>query len=158
MNKIIELKMKITTRDLWVFSMYHSNRGFQGVFNIIFTLAWFYLLITQELDIPRRIAYLVCAMMFSVIQPLLLYLKSMKQAKTDAIRQEFILSIQEKGLKVTRANSSGEFAWEDIYKTMFYPNLIIIYVDIRRAYLIPKRYWKENQKELIQILKEKTRH
>lgn len=158
MNKIIELKMKITTRDLWIFSMYHSNRGFQGVFNIIFTLAWFYLLITQELDIPRRIAYLVCAMMFSVIQPLLLYLKSMKQAKTDAIRQEFILSIQEKGLKVTRANSSGEFAWEDIYKTMFYPNLIIIYVDIRRAYLIPKRYWKENQKELIQILKEKTRH
>lgn len=158
MNKIIELKMKITTRDLWIFSMYHSNRGFQGVFNIIFTLAWFYLLITQELDIPRRIAYLVCAMMFSVIQPLLLYLKSMKQAKTDAIRQEFILSIQEKGLKVTQANSSGEFAWEDIYKTMFYPNLIIIYVDIRRAYLIPKRYWKENQKELIQILKEKTRH
>ena len=37
----------LNAAELWKFSMYHANKGYLGVFNVLFTIAAVYLLITQ---------------------------------------------------------------------------------------------------------------
>ena len=37
----------LDAKELWKFSMYHANKGYLGVFNVLFTIAAVYLLITQ---------------------------------------------------------------------------------------------------------------
>lgn len=36
-NETIRFRIQITAKDLWMFSMYHSNKGYLGVFNLFFT-------------------------------------------------------------------------------------------------------------------------
>ena len=87
MNKI-KIDMQLNAKDIWLFSMYHSNRGFLLIFNVLFTVVMYYYMITSwnTIDIPRKILFLALANMFLIIQPAMLYLKSAKQARSEAIR------------------------------------------------------------------------
>ena len=79
MNKI-KIDMQLNAKDIWLFSMYHSNRGFLLIFNVLFTIVMYYYMITSwnTIDIPRKILFLALANMFLIIQPAMLYLKSAK--------------------------------------------------------------------------------
>ncbi len=35
-GKTVDVTLHITAKDLWMFSMYHANAGFMGMFNLIF--------------------------------------------------------------------------------------------------------------------------
>ena len=74
MNKI-KIDMQLNAKDIWLFSMYHSNRGFLLVFNVLFTVAMYYYMFTSwnTFDIPRKILFLLLSNMFLIIQPVTLY-------------------------------------------------------------------------------------
>ena len=74
--------IQMQAKDLWKFSMYHANKGYLLVFNVLFTLASLYLLVTKwgETGTAYRLLLLACVMMFTVWQPGLLFLKALKQA------------------------------------------------------------------------------
>ena len=74
--------IQMQAKDLWKFSMYHANKGYLLVFNVLFTLASLYLLVTKwgETGAAYRLLLLVCVMMFTVWQPGILFLKALKQA------------------------------------------------------------------------------
>uniref|UniRef100_UPI000A92E6DE hypothetical protein n=1 Tax=Clostridium sp. NkU-1 TaxID=1095009 RepID=UPI000A92E6DE len=59
----IKIEVKLTAKDLWKFSMYHSYQGLQGLFNIIFSAAAVFLLITtwSSNSTPYRVLLIVCA-------------------------------------------------------------------------------------------------
>ena len=56
--------IQMDAKDLWMFSMYHANKGYLGVFNVLFTLASLYLLVTQwsQTGMGRRLLLLVCVL------------------------------------------------------------------------------------------------
>ena len=33
-NESVRFRIQITAKNLWMFSMYHSNKGYLGVFNL----------------------------------------------------------------------------------------------------------------------------
>ncbi len=84
-KKTVDVTLHITAKDLWIFSMYHANAGFMGMFNILFSLAALYLLIFRwgSTTVPYRILLVVCALMFTVWQPFLLWLKAGKTGETS---------------------------------------------------------------------------
>ncbi len=86
---VFHFHIQITARELWGFSMYHSNKGYLGIFNLLFTLAALWLLVTKwgNFTIPYRLLLIVCALMFTVWQPFLLYLKARKQAKGKMVKE-----------------------------------------------------------------------
>jgi len=152
MNKI-KIDMKLNAKDIWLFSMYHSNRGFLLIFNILFTVAMYYFMITtwNRIDIPRKI------LMFLIVQPAMLYLKSQKQARTDAVRAGLSLSLDDEGIEVSSGDEKVDFKWESGFRSRILPGIIVIYVDAIRGYLLPDRYTKDNKEKIVAILKEKTR-
>lgn len=158
MNKI-KIDMKLNAKDIWLFSMYHSNRGFLLIFNVLFTAVMYYYMITSwnKIDTPRKILFLVLANMFLIIQPAMLYLKSAKQARSEAIRAGLSLEMNDEGIVVSSKGESVDFKWESGFRSRIVPGIIIIYVDAVRGYLLPDRYIKENKEKIVAVLKEKTR-
>ena len=158
MNKI-KIDMQLNAKDIWLFSMYHSNRGFLLIFNVLFTAVMYYYMITSwnKIDTPRKILFLVLANMFLIIQPAMLYLKSAKQARSEAIRAGLSLEMNDEGIVVSSKGESVDFKWESGFRSRIVPGIIIIYVDAVRGYLLPDRYIKENKEKIVAVLKEKTR-
>ena len=158
MNKI-KIDMQLNAKDIWLFSMYHSNRGFLLIFNVLFTIVMYYYMITSwnTIDIPRKILFLALANMFLLIQPAMLYLKSAKQARSEAIRAGLSLEMNDEGIVVSSKGESIDFKWESGFRSRIVPGIIIIDVDAVRGYLLPDRYTKENKEKIVAVLKEKTR-
>ena len=158
MNKI-KIDMQLNAKDIWLFSMYHSNRGFLLIFNVLFTVVMYYYMITSwnKIDTPRKIMFVLLANMFLIIQPAMLYLKSAKQARSEAIRAGLSLEMNEEGIVVSSKGESIDFKWENGFRSRIVPGIIIIYVDAVRGYLLPDRYTKENKEKIVAVLKEKTR-
>lgn len=158
MNKI-KIDMQLNAKDIWLFSMYHSNRGFLLIFNVLFTIVMYYYMIISwnTIDIPRKILFLALANMFLLIQPAMLYLKSAKQARSEAIIAGLSLEMNDEGIVVSSKGESIDFKWESGFRSRIVPGIIIIYVDAVRGYLLPGRYTKENKEKIVAVLKEKTR-
>ena len=87
MKKEMKFEVKLTAKELWQFSMYHANAGFTGLFNLIFTAAALFLLVFRwgELTMAYRFLLVGCVLIFTFLQPLLLYGKVRKQAKTPVM-------------------------------------------------------------------------
>ena len=149
-EKKLEFDIKLNEKDIWIFSLYSSNRAYLGIFNALFTLASLYVLVSTwgESGISRKLVFLACALMFSVIQPAILYLKAARQAKTETIKKGFRLELSEENVVTA--------SWEEVYKTMIRKNMIVIYFAPLRGYLIPARYFEGNREKLEALLKEKT--
>lgn len=158
MNKI-KIDMQLNAKDIWLFSMYHSNRGFLLIFNVLFTIVMYYYMITSwnKIDTPRKMMFVLLANMFLIIQPAMLYLKSAKQARSEAIRAGLSLEMNDEGIVVSSKGESIDFKWESGFRSRIVPGIIIIYVDAVRGYLLPDRYTKENKEKIVAVLKEKTR-
>ena len=147
-GETLSFTMNLTARDLWIFSMYHANGGFMGVFNVVFTLAALYILVFRwgSFTVEYRLLLVLCVLIFTVWQPLLLLWKAVKRAKSPVIRETMRLSFGDGGLKVDQGGQTAEFPWENMARMDRLPNVVVLYMDRVHAYLLPKRVM-EGQEE-----------
>lgn len=154
-----KVHIKLTAGDIWLFSMVHCNRGFLGIFNLLFTGGMYFFLITRfaQLDTAGKLVIFLLANMFLVVQPLQLYLKSARQAASPVLKQGLILTFQEEGLEVSQGEEQAFFPWEGGLRTRFFGGMGILYTDRIHAYLLPRRYLLDQGPEIINLLKTKTK-
>lgn len=153
----IVIEIKLTAKDLWKFSLYHAYWGSRGIFPAIFSLAAVYLLITawSTTTVAYRIMLLVSALVFTVWQPFLLYLKSAKQAKNPRIQNGMTLSFDDEGILVSQGEENLSLEWENIKRGERIGDMIILYMDRIRAYLLPDSCMAEKKEEITALIKEK---
>ena len=146
-GKTVDVTLHITAKDLWTFSMYHANAGFMGIFNLIFSLAALYLLIFRwsSTTVPYRCLLVVCALIFTVWQPFLLWNKARKQAKRPAVKNPMRLVFDDEKLTVSQEENSADFTWEQMGRLDAKPSMYILYMDRVHAYLIPKETLGEQE-------------
>ena len=154
-DNVFHFHIQITARELWGFSMYHSNKGYLGIFNVLFTLAALWLLVTRwgEFDIPYRLLLLVCALMFTVWQPLLLYLKARKQAKGAAVKAPMDMTFSKEGIVIEQNGQKQEVLWEQIGRVEHMPGQMIVYMSRIHAYLLPDRIVGEDKEGLRNLIR-----
>lgn len=150
------IKVELKAKDLWKFSMYHSYRGMMGLFNIIFSIAAIFLLFYtwSSSSVPYRILLIICALMFTVWQPGILYLKAYKQARNPMILTPMILSFGEEGVMVTQAEKELELLWDNIVRVEWIRDMMIVYMDRVHAYLLPDSAIGGKKADLIALIKE----
>lgn len=158
-EKKFSYDIQLNTTDIWWFSLYHSNRGFMGIFNLLFTVTAVYSLIVgfTSLSLTQKAIFCIMALLFSVIQPLILYMKARKQAKSDTIKKGIHIDICEEGIVVSQEENKAEFAWENVFKVMPRGKMIILYIDTVRGYILPQRDIKEDREEILAFLSGKVR-
>ena len=152
----IVLDVNLTANDLWKFSMYHSNKGLLGIFNVLFSVAAIFLLLTtwNENTVMYRILLIICGLMFTVWQPSVLYLKAAKQAKAPVIKNTMTLSFSREGLVVSQGEERMELVWENIGRVESIKTMLIVYMDKVHAYLLPDRVTGDKKAALGALIKE----
>jgi hypothetical protein len=155
MKKDLEFQVKLTAKDLWQFSMYHSYIGFSGIFAVIFTAASVFLLVTRfdALLDYQKVLLVVCILLFTIWQPILLYYKAMKQAKRPGMEKPMQLFFGEEGLLVRQEEQEVKFTWEQIGRADRLPTMAIIYMDRVHAYLIPKSVMGADEEAFYEMVK-----
>lgn len=153
MDREIRFEVRLTAKELWQFSMYHANSGAMGLFNLIFTVAALFLLVFRwgMLTGAYRLLLLGCVLIFTVLQPLLLYGKVRRQAKSPAITEPMYLTFGKEGLQVEQSGQSAQFTWEQMGRMDKKPGLIVLYMDRVHAYLLPKTVLGEKEEEFLEM-------
>ena len=153
----MKITVNLTVRDLFTFSMYNSSSGFSGLFNLFFTAgAIFVLAVTwqwETVSMFQRVLLILCALLFSVIQPLILYRKSQKQAKRQGFDAELEMELADSGFRVKLGEVGCDLGWDQIWKVIRIRSMYIVKTGPTRAYLIPVRSVAGREKELEEIFR-----
>lgn len=154
-SDMLRFELKLKTEDFWQFMMHHSMGGLKGIFNILFTAAALFLLVTRwsTFSAGYRGLLIFCALIFTVWQPLLFLNKAAKQAKSPAMKEPMILTFGENGLLVEQGEQQAEFGWELMARLEQTTNMFILYMDQMHAYLLPKRILADKEEAFCKMAK-----
>lgn len=154
-KETLRLELKLKTEDFWRFMMHHSMGGMKGIFNILFTAAALFLLVTRwtAFSAGYRGLLIFCALIFTVWQPLLFLNKAAKQAKSPAMKDPMVLTFSETGLLVEQGEQHAEFGWELMARLERTPKMFILYMDQMHAYLIPQTILGDQEEAFCKMAK-----
>ena len=127
--------------DLWKMTMRGIYSSLQGVINIIFTISVLVLIYKfwQSSMALFRVIMVLGLMLFTVIQPLFIYLNSVRTL--EDIDSTTKLSIDDKGIEVSTANEREYIKWSSILGIAKSEDVYVIYTSNNRGYIItPKMY------------------
>ena len=155
-QETFEFQVQMTARDLWHFSLYHANRGYLGFFNLLFTLAAVFLLITtwSQNTTAYRVLLVVLALLFPVWQPFQLYLKAKRQASLEVMKAPVYFVFQQSGLHIEQADQSQDLTWNQVVRVEGNRWMLMIYMDRIHAFLVPETAMNGQRSEFCQMLKE----
>ena len=139
-GQTFQFHIQVEAGDLWRFSMYHANKGYLGIFNVLFTLASLYLLVTKWTS--------------STMAYRLLFLKAMKQAKNQRLKAPMDMTFTKEGFVVAQGEESMKVTWDQIGRAVGIPGEYILYMGRMRAYLLPDRVMGEEKAKFGEFLRE----
>ena len=155
-EKTFSFKIELNAKDLWIFSMYHSYKGLMGIFNVLLTMAALYVLIMNwpTMTAGQKALMILCVLMFTVIQPSMLYLKAKKQAQVPAVKEPMELIFSKEKVVVNQCGQTGELTWDQVGRVEGGPSMVIVYMDRIHAYLVPRRVMGEQEASFRQLVRE----
>lgn len=135
-----------TAFDFWQLFMYYIYGSIVGVCNIIFTVAILLLTVKFWDDVSYLVrAFLIIACcLFTVIQPIGIYIRSKKQVAT--IPKDMEIGFDDYGIHVHTKSQSSDLKWNTIKRISKKPNMIIIFSTTTHGFVLTNRVLGE-QKE-----------
>ena len=147
---------RTTARDLWQLSMYYIYGSLAGLCNIIFTVAAFALGFSrwdQAQGLMRCLIVLGCCL-FTVIQPLMIYVKAKKQ--TAGITQDTQVSIDDNGLYIRVGDDTSQLPWKSVKRISRKPAMIIIFSDTTHGFIFTNRVLGNEKEEFYRYASSKV--
>lgn len=145
----MDLRVKLTAREIFVFSIYHFYKSMAGVISIlcaamvlgVVVVSW-----SSQTGILRLVLFL-SAVVVVVCQPIMLYRKAVNQVRNNETGKEIIYKMDYNGLKVQQGREKAVIYWNQIIKVRRLPGIYVMYLNRSRAYLFPERVLDNGKKE-----------
>ena len=150
----VKFSVKVTGMDLFRFLMQHSFRGVSLVMNVLITvgaLVFFFLGLGTD-PFPKSAALLLLAMLFSVIYPVQLYLKALRQAKNPVFQNPIGYTLTEQGIEMSQGEEKEAFTWEQVFQVRETRHLLLVYTGRVYACIWPKRAFSECETQVRRML------
>ncbi|MCR4901744.1 MAG: YcxB family protein [Butyrivibrio sp.] len=149
-------KFRNTPGDFFLFNMSNIYSQWTAIVNVLFTAALIILTITRwgtSSDVLRAFM-LIGVFLFPVIQPLVIYIRAMAQAK--AITEETELSFDNSGMHIQVKDHKQLIKWSE-YKTVIKRKALLILIpDGSHAYILTNRILMDQKDYLYQFIVSKT--
>lgn len=132
--------VKMTYKALYSYILNTNYRSLSGVIGIIISLMSLVVLILRfdAMSTQRRILFLVLALAFTVINPLLLAFKAFRQYKlSPSYRKPLEYEFSDDGIKVAQGELSQVIKWSDICRILMTKSILAIYTGRMNAFVIP---------------------
>ncbi len=130
---------RTTASELWQLSMYYTYGSMVGVCNIIFTVAVLALLLARwsVSGAGFRALLVLGVCLFTVIQPLVVYMRAKRQAA--GITQDTTVSFSDEGIHIKVGEQFSNIRWAAVKKISRKPTMIIIFSDTTHGFLFTDR-------------------
>ena len=155
-QKTFSFNVQLTAKELWLFSLYHSYKGLMGIFNVLFTIAALYVLIMNwpAMQVSQKVLMILCVLMFTVIQPSMLYLKAKRQSKAPMVKEPMQLVFSREAINIAQAGQEAVISCDQVGRVEGTPFMLIFYMDRVHAYLIPKALMGAEEGEFRALIRE----
>ncbi|MDW5299359.1 MAG: YcxB family protein [Sedimentibacter sp.] len=122
--------------DLWKLSIYGVYGSMVGVFNIIFTVAM--VLLTAkfwgEVNIFIKILLIIAVSLFTVIQPVAVYMRAKRHIAT--VPHDMEIGFDDNGIYIKTKNENSELKWNTIKGVLKKQNMIVIFTTTKHGLMI----------------------
>lgn len=142
MDNTIQISIKVTTKDMFFFMLQHTYCSVSGVCGLLFSVVSFAALIWMwgTVDTSYMVILAVCSTLFTVINPLMLYTRSVRQvALSPALKIPITYTFGEYDFTMKQGREEAKAQYHDLYKVKNTRNYIYLYGTRTRANIISKK-------------------
>ena len=153
----IEFDLKLKTKDLFSYTMYHTYLSLSGVFSLFISIGSFvfFLLNLGKVPTSTLCVLLMVALLFPVIQPILLYIKCSRQVKKSRdIKDVLHYTLTGEKIEISQGENQAEVHWFEIRKAVYLKNAVYLYVSPLRAFIFPKSACSGQFEAMVKLVKE----
>lgn len=139
--KEIEFDIGLTTNELYAFSMHHTYLSFSGVLGLAISFGSLIICVLnfRNFDSTAIIALIVIGLLFTVIQPIMLYSKAKVQVKkNENIIGSLHYRLSEDGIEISQGEQKASARWYEVRKRKITKNAMYLYTSPIRAFIFPK--------------------
>lgn len=136
--KTKSVNMKYSALYSYIMNTYYrSVSGFLGVFLsvaaiVVMVIGW------EQLAGHQRAIFIVVALSFTVINPLMLAFKAFKQLKlSPSYRKPLEYTFKDDGITVSQGELRQDIKWSNICRILMTGNMLAIYTTRYNAFVIP---------------------
>ena len=153
----IEIEVKLDQKSLNRFLLYHYYTQVSGIISVLLSIgALVGLLVRWSAWLPmQRVILILIALMFTVLQPLMLMWRGKKQLMTETFQIPFHYVFGEDKLRISQEEASQEFTWDDVRKIKWRKDAIYVYMSNVSAFVLPEEQCGGQFQELVKFTKEK---
>lgn len=151
-----EFEIKITTKSMYHFLMYHTYHGMSGIVGLVagIGLIAYYFLDARKGDVNNPWVFLFFGVLFLVYQPWTLYTKAIKQAQLNPVfKQPLHYILTEQNIEVKQGNASNQITWDQIWMVKESGQSILVYTSEKNAFIWVKSQIKEEEDTVRALLK-----
>lgn len=152
-----EMRFSVVTKvmDLYDFLLNHMYRSFRGLIGIGISIAALVLLINGggQGDNFRIVMLVIIAALFTVIQPIQLFMKAAQRVKLNADAEvPLFYVVNKEGIHVKQKEEEMTLPWENVVKIKRTPRSLLIYSSSIHAFIIPKSVLGDDYQKLCNIV------
>lgn len=155
-NKTVSFSVSMKTKYMFEFLYVNSYSGLRGLISYLFSAAGIAALIFgygEESFIAAFFLH-VLALMFTVLDPLLLLYKAWQQVKiSDVFKEPINYSFTVNGFNVAQGENSQDLVYDVVLLAKETLGSIVLFTGNNNAIILPKEFFKENVNDLKQLLK-----
>lgn len=129
----------IRPKDLWYLYMYRMYTSVAGMITLIFGISMIVLTVTfwSRNGVLMRTGLVVLSLLVPVVQPLGVYLRSMKEL--EQLPKQMELWFSDKGIYIQVEEKSDHVSWNKVGRIMKEVNMVMIVLKDGRGYMISDR-------------------
>lgn len=139
--KEIDFDVTLQTGELFSFTMRHTYFSISGIFSLLISFGCLLACLATlgSFSTTTSLLLLLIASLFTVIQPLMLYVKCKAQIKRSKnINAALHYTLSEDGICVSQDGQEVQVKWYEIRKAVCAKKGIYLYMSPVRAFIFPK--------------------
>ncbi len=139
MNEI-KATVKVKTSDMFCFLMHYSYASMAGIISFLFSIGSIVLFFFMWGKIAPAYLFIlvVLGLLFTVINPAMLYKRAKKQVATSpALKEPITYVFSENGIHMEMGREKADIKWTDLYKVKKVCGRYLFYINHIRANVIP---------------------
>lgn len=155
MNREVKVTVQMKTKNMYEFLLLHAYKGIKGILSVLFSVVAFIYLVTNytQLTKSKVVVFVFASLLFTVINPIVLWFNSTKQVKLNPMFQKPIdYILNEEGVTVSQAGSEASVSWDEVLHVKETKQSVILYLSKARAYILPNGDIGENRTSLQELV------
>lgn len=147
--------VKMTFKALYSYVLNTNYRSLSGVIGLLLSFGFFVILILtwDNSTVSQKVVYLIIALVFTVINPLSLALKTFQQLKlSPSHKYPLDYTFSDDGITVAQGGTKQLISWDKICRIMMTRSMVAVYTSRIHAFVIPLSELGEDKGKILSAM------